>query len=226
MIRAILATVIVSACALGASADSVAVQGVLTNGNGGISATGGWNFDGDDNGFRLEYTVSYDADDDLYTYVYEISGEKAGATGFLGLSKGLSNIIIEVSDTFTEDNIFDGTTARYTLRSLAETPSEPIWDFQNVQNPGTNTAGLKWNTIGEVLSATYTIVTDRDPMQGTFFAKDGNDTDATKAASGVLWVPDTTVSGPPPPVPLPGAAVAGVLLLGGTRFGRLLRRRG
>lgn len=85
-------------------------------------------------------------------------------------SKALSHIIIQVSDNFTVANILAGTTP-YT--ELA------FYSGNNPSNPGLPASssdpihGIKWDTTDDPISYSVTIVSDRAPMWGNFYAKDG-----------------------------------------------------
>lgn len=158
-------------------------EGTLSTANQTVVAAVGW--DGipesnkkPDNGFEISYEVTLDPDAGLVRYVYGLSGVDGSS-----LSKALSHFIVETSPNFTPENIFGGTTSHWELRSDLESVHK-TWAGE------TNTAGLKWDTTCDPLTATYTIVTDRLPMLGTFYAKSGNGTYAR--ANGAFYVPDTT----------------------------------
>jgi hypothetical protein len=153
-----------------------------------------------------------------YTYTFEDFG-----TG--NQSKTLSHAIIEVSETFACANIYAGTTPGYEGPAQYG-PSDP-------SNPGIpgNIWGIKWGNEVEGNPYSFTIVTDRSPMWGDFYAKGGTYDDGafqlyayntmfgTDAANlyaigngnngGWVLVPDTSS------VPIPSA----VLLLGAGLMG-------
>lgn len=122
-----------------------------SNTGGGMFATGPWG----GGGAELTYTVSKSGD--VWTYLYE----------FDVVSKDLSNIIFQVSDNFTVDNVLAGTSSGWSLDS---------WSDQGNSSPGIPSAlfGLKFEG-GFALENMITIVTDRQPMWGDFYAKDGVD---------------------------------------------------
>lgn len=125
--------------------------GTLTQ-SSGLIATGAWA-----SSSSFSWEVNYDGGNDLWTYDYTWSG----------LRKALSHIIVQVSDTFEVANIFEGTTEDdYELGS-----------FDGPSNPGIPSAlyGLKFETTDDPLIYSFTIVTDRAPMWGNFYAKDGTD---------------------------------------------------
>lgn len=103
-------------------------------------------------GAQLSWSVDDQTYAGLWTYTYTFSAER----------KDISHGIIEVSDTFTSANIFAGTTGGY--------DGPKTYSGADPSNPGMPGAmwGIKWND-----TATWTIVTDRAPMWGDFYAVDG-----------------------------------------------------
>ena len=155
----------------------------------------------DDNGFVISYLITHDEFTNLVTYQYDIAGVEGKA-----LSKALSHFVIETSYNFTYDNIYAGTTPGGEVRSDEVGGAKTIWDGE------TNEAGIKWDMTGGPVFASFTIVSDRQPMEGTFYAKSGTGTYAQ--ANGLFYVPDTDpLPAPIPAVPLPSAVWAGALLL-------------
>lgn len=177
-------------------------SGSITGPGGTLTGTNEW-IDA-----SLAWTVTNT--DGYWTYVYTFTvGEK-----------GISHVIIEVSDSFGLGNIKEGTTSNYELNTYGS---------QGASNPGMPEPihGIKWesgSSASSELSWIWTIVTDREPMWGDFYAKDGVDgtvdvyaynigfgSDATAIigdgnAGGWVLVPDTGT----PPIPEP----ASILLLG------------
>jgi hypothetical protein len=161
-------------------------------------------------GAVLSWDVDYDGSSKLWTYNYTFATNN---------TKAISHLILEVSEDFGSRNIFPGTTGGYEkdnpkLHGESGNPGIPgtIW-------------GIKWETAGDPLTYSFTIVTDRGPMWGDFYAKDGVDgpglyvyaynkgfgwdTSAPIAdgnAGGWVLVPDTTN----------GISEPGILLLLGT----------
>jgi hypothetical protein len=204
----------------GALAATVLHDGLLSTATTGqIVAVGSW--DGipdvtgqsgkarDDNGFQISYLIT--EDQGLLTYLYVITGVDG-----LNLSKTLSNIIIEVSPDFSQAQILQGTTPYTELRSDQMSGFPATWEQ-------TGTAGIKWELGDDLLAATIRIITDRQPMQGTFYAKSGDDTFAMPGAGQTFWVPDTLGGGQVFAIPVPSAAWAGAALLAGIGIARLRR---
>lgn len=191
-----------------------------TGDNGGLYGSDGWG-----EGAILSWTVSYDPATMWWTYEYTFTVPR----------KSPSHEIIEVSsgdDPFTEDNII-GATQGY------EGPKTYTADGSNPNMPG-DLYGIKWDSGSEGMTDMWTLVTDRAPMWGDFYSKDGTDdginviayntgfgheTDAVigdgnayQATTGWAWalVPDTD-GGAPPQEQVPEPAT--ILLLGGGLLG-------
>ncbi len=108
----------------------------------------------------LRWTVEDTTYPGLWTYSYSLTVQK----------KGISHVIIEVAKGFEKQNLRRGTTARYDLGTFGQ---------QGKSNPGIpgDICGVKWDTSGKALTYSWTVVTDRAPMWGDFYAKDGKDRD-------------------------------------------------
>lgn len=117
---------------------------------GGMYGTAAW----DDGNAELDWSVSFSGG--LWTYVYD----------FDVTAKAISHAIFQVSETFTSSNVKSGTTSGWLLDT---------WGTQGNSNPGipSNLFGLKF--AGNDTTGDFTIVTDRAPMWGSFYAKDGKD---------------------------------------------------
>ncbi|OGL46866.1 MAG: hypothetical protein A2W05_00290 [Candidatus Schekmanbacteria bacterium RBG_16_38_10] len=132
-----------------------------TNGNFGNAGIHGWNPSA-----VLSYTVDDTTNTGFWTYAYTYTVDE----------KGISHVIIEVSDdnpatpeneAFTTANLKAGSTAGGIINPYS--PSDP-----GNSNPfmPEQVYGIKWDTEG-ILSFFWTIVTDRMPMWGDFYAVDG-----------------------------------------------------
>lgn len=178
------------------TAQALPYSGTLTIGSG-LFGTEPWN--------SVDTSLSYSVTNNAGLWYYEYT--------FIVPAKDISHLIIEVSDNFTLTNILTGTTSGYTLENFTQ---------QN-GNPGmpTDLYGLKWEFEGgDHLEETILIVSDRAPMLGNFYAKDGNNPDDvdginpevyayTGTENGFgdnIWVPDTDTT----PIPEPGT----IMLLG------------
>ena len=128
---------------------------------GGLYATQQWSggTTGDPNA-SLSWVVDDTSNLGFWTYAYSWATE----------AKDLSHIIIEVSDTFTVAGNINktGTTAGYSLATYTADNN----GNSNPMLPG-SLYGLKWGGNGTTLS--LSIVTDRMPMWGNVYAKDGVD---------------------------------------------------
>ncbi len=183
------------------------ITGSLDSGTGGgLFATGPW-AGGD---AELNWSVTQLQNGNWrYTYTFAVE------------EKDISHMLIEISPTFTSANVKSGTTSGWQLGT---------WGTQGNSNPGIPSSlyGLKFG--GDSETEVFTIVTDRAPMWGDFYAKDGRsggyDVYAYNTAfggsttasiydrvAGMVLVPDTFTNVPEPAIlPLFGA---GMLLLGG-----------
>ncbi len=129
-------------------------SGSLTSGNG-LTGTANWS-----TCTSFSWDVTYYNQYDLWVYNYTLSVPR----------KDISHVIVEVSDNFTESNVFTNTpvgstTSNWSIATADEsTPSAPyIPDFIR---------GIKFEVCNKTLFQ-FKIVTDRAPVWGDFYAKDG-----------------------------------------------------
>ncbi|MBW2740623.1 MAG: PEP-CTERM sorting domain-containing protein [Deltaproteobacteria bacterium] len=154
----------------------------------GVDATQQWNMDVTDpdtgivtKGFTIGWEVTQGADD-LWTYTYDITAN----------TKGLSHFILEVTEDNNPFNIYGGTSTQYegpktwdVPDSSEKKPSNPL-----MPNP---IYGVKFDFGNKVV--TYTMITDRSPVYGVFYTKDGkNDQDDVVAWSNALNSSDYTTN--------------------------------
>lgn len=131
-------------------------EGTLSSANGGLSATQSWN-----NYSEFSWEIDYNIlNSGSWTYNYSWKTNE----------KDLSHIIVQVSDTFSSSNIMTGTTSPYELKAYTATE-------QGASNPELPEPifGLKFTPQGDTTSYIFSIVTDRAPMWGNVYAKDGKD---------------------------------------------------
>jgi hypothetical protein len=113
-------------------------------------------------GMSLEYTVYFDDATETWKYTYEWSADR----------KSLSHIIFSLTESgdlgaFDYDNLLGGTEGGE-IRYYSKSKSNPYM-------PDDGMYGIKFDTYDDSLSASFEIVTDRGPMWGDFYAKDGKE---------------------------------------------------
>ena len=171
--------------------------------------------------------MSWKVDDETnpgsWTYAYN----------FLVTEKDISHIMIEVSEDFTKDNITEiSSPASVDGYFDEDDPTPRLYTAAN-GNPGMLDAGLfgiKWDNL-VTKSYDFWIVSNRVPMWGDFYAKDGkvdgNDvyayntgfgTETTAAigdgnAGGWVLVPDTHEVPIPPTIFLFGCSLIGLAVV-------------
>jgi hypothetical protein len=153
------------------AANADLLSGYLTtdpsDANYGILATDGWA--GTTNGFKIAWDVEKNAAGTLWEYTYTITG--AATT----LSKDLSHLILQVSDTATIDNFFNFSPGIASGDPRTYSPSD-----SGKSNPGlpADIYGFKFDATGS--SATIYFESVKGPTQGSFYAKDGDVTGKDK----------------------------------------------
>lgn len=124
-------------------------------------------------GTQLDWEVT-DTDDGYFTYKYVLTVDG---------DKEISHLAIEVSDNFTADNIWDVTGV-----PLAD--DQPDTSTEDNGNPGIPSSfyAVKFedNTL---LSTTWTVefTSDRVPVWGDFYAKDGVENDRGDKTDVAIW---------------------------------------
>lgn len=209
---------------------ALSYSGAISNIGSDDTLTGfsAWN-----SGAQLSWTVDDTTNSGLWTYNYTFSVQ----------GKDISHVITELSDNFTTNNFKQGTTIGY------DGPKEYSDTVQGGSNPGMPEPiwGVKWDTP-EALNFSWAIVTDKAPMWGDFYSKDGvvnpgqndvyaynkmfgQDTNVAIADGnngGWVLVPDTNGNGgggggvipEPGTLVLLGGGLLGMALYGKRRMGR------
>jgi hypothetical protein len=145
---------VISVIALTANVRALTLTGSITTASNTLIGNAAWETD-----TALSWVVDNTTNAGFWTYTYTFTNDL----------KDLSHAIIEVSENFTVDNIVDNlTTGGY------EGPDNYGSGMDNPGIPGTMW-GVKWNTSSTTGTTIWTIVTDRAPMWGDFYAKDGKD---------------------------------------------------
>jgi hypothetical protein len=170
-------------------------SGSISTTDGSIFATQAWA-----KGSTLTWTVTPDGS--LYHYQYT----------FTVPSKDISHFILEVSNTFTSANLLDQNGEPVNLGSI---------DYYNAESEGNSNPNMPGTIKGIKFAATsitlnLSFYSNRAPMWGSFYAKDGKDNDnwvyaynsGFNGGDDFIGVPDTTT------VPVPGAMLLGMLGLG------------
>jgi PEP-CTERM motif len=185
-------------------------SGSLKSGaGGGIFVTGGgWG----EGAFQLSWDIDFDSATGQYRYIYTISNPLDITPPVGQLAKDLSHWLLQVSTTFTSNDLLAGST----------TPDEgPTTYNAHPQETGSN-PGLPSDIYGfKYDDLTVTVITLREPIDGSFYAKDGNscnpfgcpghsavfgyNTGLTDPSGAFIRVPDTRTTLPPTEVPEPTA---------------------
>ena len=212
-----------------ARADSVLVTENYYQGSrstlGTLDGTGLWA--SAEGSFKIEWdiTKAFENGEWVFTYDYTLTRTVAG---------GVSHAIFETSANFQESDLRDGSDEPL----VGPTTFYPTDDKGSQPNMPGSIFGLKFDSGTEDTVITYTLRTIRVPVWGDFYSKDGSagpgnefnaiwntgfGTDPTLATadfSGWIPTPDTFAV----PVPLPGAALAGIGLIGGIALNGVRRK--
>ncbi|OGW17504.1 MAG: hypothetical protein A3G93_07920 [Nitrospinae bacterium RIFCSPLOWO2_12_FULL_45_22] len=174
---------------------------------GGVYATQSW----DNGGFTISWDITNNNDGTL-TYKYTLTGEK----------KSISHFILELSGDI-EGDIFDGSDPYQGPASWGPGHGNSNPGFPE----GAAIYGIKFEFGGSPV--TYTLVTNRLPVWGNFYAKDGKESgDFLFAYNNALAltgfnsdVENDFIARPNSIVPLPGSMVLfGTALVGLLVYGR------
>ncbi len=217
---------------LASVAGAVSFTGNLSIANGGLMGTGSWGTGPTD----LSWVVT-DLGGGLWSYDYTMTMP----------SKSVSHFIIETSPTFTLDNI---------IGIGSNVAIDPNWEVKTYDpnDPGNSNPnlpgsiyGAKFNIADGVEDSTlvmFSLTSDRDPIWGDFYAKDGTENQGTVnvtvgntgflladplsgpvngSIENHLLVPDTTNGGPGGPIPEPMTMATFAMALAGV--GAAVRKR-
>ncbi len=125
----------------------------------------------------LEWKITQSDITNLYTYEYTITKDPLNAKG------SVSHFTIEVSPTFTGANALEGSDSPHTVSTVTTRNNAPgnidgivnalKWDIQDgpTEEKDGKTSYGDGNADGVI---TYTLITDRAPVWGDFYIKDGN----------------------------------------------------
>jgi hypothetical protein len=147
---------------MAAMADTISASftGTRSTTVGGVYTNPGSNWDGTgDNGFEISWNITYNSTTQLYTYTYNVSG-----VGSSNLAQKLSHLILEVTNP-SELTDFIANPA------IDDGPKPFSSGGSNPDMLASGIYGIKWNAT----TATYTVTfsTEKDPVWGDFYAKDG-----------------------------------------------------
>jgi hypothetical protein len=191
--------VVVALMALPMAAHSALVNSITTS-DGSVIGGGSW-----EAGVSLGWSVADSGDNYLYSYTFQAP------------DPGLSHFILQTSGNFTSSNILEISNDPVVLGTFSS-------EEQGNSNPGLpgDMYGIKFEGIEGDAPWTLTLLTDRAPMEGDFYAKGGDDSFAYNSGFGdrdgaKILVPDTVTQR----VPEAGA----LLLFGSGLFGLVSYRR-
>ena len=182
--------------------------GIRTASDGDIVASGEWA-----NSFELEWNITASEDGSQWTYSYDITADR----------KAISHFILEVTNDGQDFQILDGSS------SPIIGPETWYADNSNPDMPN-SIYGIKFDYGAgdlEPWNVNYTIVTNRAPVYGMFYGKDGMGSDGILTAWNYALQyddsndPNDFIIRPNGQVPIPSAA----WLLGGGLIGLVVLRR-
>ncbi len=187
--------------ALPIAARGALVSSPISTADGSVIGGGDWA-----TGVSLGWSVADTGSAYLYTYTFNAP------------SPGLSHFDLEISGNFTASNILEISDV-YKIGTFSAGPSNPGWPA------GESLYGIKFDDIAGEAPFVLTLLTDRAPMEGDFYAKGGKDSFAYNSGFGALdganiLVPDTESHRVPEPgtVLLLGAGLIGIAGLGRMRL--------
>ena len=200
--------------------------GSLNSGvNGGIVANDGWG----GGQFQISWNIGIGSGTNAGTFRYDYTiTNPLQRTGLL--TRNIHHVIIQVSRSFTSDNLLPGSTTT----SGGPTTFSPGGTDPSTSNPSmpSSVFGVRYTNAGTFDVTQFTIISDRAPMDGNFYARDGLCTPEFPCTEGITFaynngfadrdtgpfirVPDTVAHEP-----------ASLLLLGSglTGLGFFARRR-
>ncbi len=200
IVVALLATVAVFPIA----ARGAIISNPVSTADGTLIGGGDW-----ESGVSLGWSVT--ASDGGYLYSYE----------FVAPGPALSHFELEISGNFTESDILDISPGSYEIDVFSAGPSKPGWP------EGEALHAIKFYDISGESPFFLTLLSDRAPMEGDFYAKGGRDSFAFNSGFGSrdganILVPDTKSAPVPEPgtLLLVGSGLMGIASLGRKRFGR------
>ena len=199
-----LARTILIACGLvgmlAQSSPAVTYTGSLSTAGGGLTGTGIW---GTSPSTLIEWTVS-DGSGSNWLYAYNLTMP----------SKDISHFIIEASPSFTSANIWD-------VSSSTSLKSVEVGTFgeKGKSTPGIPSLiyGIKFDVKGDTTDIEVSFMSDRSPVWGDFYAKDGKQ--KSPKTNVAIWNTGFTSLDSDPLAPAASGALSNHLLVPDTNGG-------
>jgi hypothetical protein len=192
------------AAAVPTQASIQVAQGSLSTSTDVIAADG-WTAAND--GFKIAWDIAKDWNGAKWIYSYKYTLSDADGTP---LAPKLSHWIMEVSTNFTTANIWEVERNGSALSLYSGDPQTYSVSGSNPNMPAP-IFGIKFDgPTNDGDAAVYTFLSDRRPMDGDFYAKDGKhdgiwatawNSGLSGAGSATIPVPDTGSDTPPVPEP-------------------------